>query len=92
ITAAKPERDHSHYHSAEELRQHGLQHLRDAISLLEQKASPQEVEDYRRFVINLATKVAHAHREAGQEVGAAEQAALDDIATSLGGSSGTASP
>jgi hypothetical protein len=90
IAAAKPERDHSHYHSVEELKQHGLQHLRDAISLLEQKASPQEVEDYRRFVINLATKVAHAHREGGQEVGAAEQAALDDIAASLGGSSGAA--
>jgi hypothetical protein len=89
IAAAKPERDHSHYHSVEELKQHGLQHLRDAIALLERKASPQEVEDYRRFVVNLATKVAHAHREHGQEVGAAEKAALDDIATSLGGGSGT---
>src|SRR5437763_8581630 len=49
IVAAKPERDHSHYHSVEELKQHGLQHLRDAISLLERKASPQEVEDYRPF-------------------------------------------
>jgi hypothetical protein len=90
IVAAKPERDHSRYHSVEELKQHALQHLRDAISLLEQKASPQEVEDYRRFIINLANKVAHAHREHGQEVGDAEQAALDDIAASLGGSSGTA--
>jgi hypothetical protein len=62
IVAAKPERDHSRYHSVEELKQHALQHLRDAISLLEQKASPQEVEDYRRFIINLANKVAHAHR------------------------------
>jgi len=85
IVAAKPERDHSRYHSVDELKQHGLQHLRDAISLLERKASPQEVEDYRRFVITLATKVAQAHREHGQDVGAAEQAALDDIATSLGG-------
>jgi hypothetical protein len=90
IVAAKPERDHSRYHSVEELKQHGLQHLRDAIGLLEQKASPQEVEDYRRFIMNLATTVAHAHRESGQEVGEAEQAALDDIARSLGGSSGTA--
>src|SRR5207244_11182755 len=61
IVAAKPERDHSRYHSVDELKQHGLQHLRDAISLLERKASPQEVEDYRRFVINLATTVAPAH-------------------------------
>ena len=27
IVAAKPERDHTHYHSPEELKQHCLQHL-----------------------------------------------------------------
>ena len=35
IVAAKPERDHTHYHSPEELKQHGLQHLRDSVALLE---------------------------------------------------------
>src|ERR1700744_964647 len=35
IVAAKPERDHTHYHSAEELKEHGLGHLRDSIALLE---------------------------------------------------------
>ena len=43
ITAAKPERDHTHYHSPEELKQGGLQHLRDAVALLETKATPEEV-------------------------------------------------
>src|ERR1700738_34958 len=47
IVAAKPERDHSHYHSPEDLKQHGLQHLRDSIRLLESKATPEEVEEYR---------------------------------------------
>jgi len=51
IVAAKPERDHTRYHSAEELKQHGLQHLRDAVELLERKTTPAEVEDYRRFVL-----------------------------------------
>src|SRR5215218_151575 len=39
IVAAKPERDHTRYHSVEELKQHGLQHLRDAVELLERKAT-----------------------------------------------------
>lgn len=34
IVQAKPERDCEHCHSAEELKQHGLQHLRDAVQLL----------------------------------------------------------
>ena len=48
IVAAKPERDHTHYHSPEELKDHGLQHLRDAVALLERKAAPAEVDEYRR--------------------------------------------
>ena len=38
IVSAKPELDRTRYHSPEELRQHGLQHLRDAVALLESKA------------------------------------------------------
>ena len=53
IVAAKPERDDTRYHSVEELKQHGLQHLRDAVELLERKATAEEVEDYRRFVLTL---------------------------------------
>ena len=34
IVAAKPQRDHTHYHSPEEFKQHGLQHLRDSVALL----------------------------------------------------------
>ena len=85
IVATKPELDHTRYHSVDELKQHGLQHLRDAVSLLEQKATPQEVDDYRRFVVTLANKVANAHREHGQAVSDAEQSALEEISSSLGG-------
>jgi hypothetical protein len=84
IVSAKPELDHTRSGSVEELKAHGLQHLRDAVALLERKASPQEVEDYRRFVLNLADKVANAHREDGESVSPAERAALDEIAASLG--------
>ena len=83
IVAAKPERDHTHYHSPEELKQHGLQHLRDSVVLLERKATPEEVDEYRRFIVTLSHKVAAAHREHGQEVSEAEQAAIDDITGAL---------
>ena len=84
IVAAKPELDHTRYHTVEELKQHGLQHLRDAVELLERKATPGEVDGYRRFVLTLADKVASAHREGGTSVGEAERAAIAEISTSLG--------
>ena len=84
IVAAKPERDHTHFHSAEELRQNGLKHLRDSVALIEGKASPAEVDDYRQFIVTLAHKVAAAHREHGVDVSDAEQAAINDIAAALG--------
>ena len=85
IVSAKPERDHTRYHSVEELKQHGLQHLRDAAEQLERKATPKEVEDYRGFVLTLAEKVAKAHRERGEQVSDAERAAITEISASLGG-------
>jgi hypothetical protein len=84
IVAAKPERDHTRYHSAEELKQHGLQHLRDAVSLLERKATSEDVDDYRGFVLTLADKVANAHREHGVSVSDAERAAIEEISAALG--------
>jgi len=87
LVAAKPERDHTRYHSVEELRQHGQQHLRDAVELLERKASAEEVAAYRRFVLTLAEKVANAHREGGEKVSDAERTAIEEISASLGNAS-----
>ena len=84
IVAARPERDHTHYHSFEELKQDGLQHLRDAITLLEQKATAEEVAGYKHFVLAVADKVANAHREGGSSVSDAEQAAIEEISKALG--------
>ncbi len=84
IVAAKPERDHTRYHSVEDLKQHGLQHLRRAVELLERKATADEVAAYRRFVLTLADKVANAHREGGEAVSDAERAAIEEISGSLG--------
>jgi hypothetical protein len=90
IVAAKPETDHTHYKSNEELREAGLGHLRDAIALLEQKATPEEVDDYRGFVMALSERVAAAHREDGVEISPEEQQALGEIQASMAGSSGSA--
>jgi hypothetical protein len=84
IVAAKPERDHTHYHSLEELKTHGLQLLRDAVALLATKASMEEVGEYRQFILTLSEHVAAAHREHGVEVSEAEQAAINDITEALG--------
>jgi len=88
IVAAKPEMDHTRYRSQEELKEHGLGHLRDAVELLERKATPEEVEGYRRFVLMLADKVARAHREGDVEISEPEREAVDEIASTLAGSAG----
>lgn len=85
IVAAKPEVDHTRYHSFGELKEAGLGHLRDAVELLERKATPDELAGYRRFVLALADRVAAAHREDGVEVSGAERAAIEEISATLGG-------
>lgn len=85
IVAAKPEVDHTRYHSPEEVREAALQHLRDAVGVLERTATPAELDDYRRFVLGLAERVAEAHREDGATVSPPEQQAIDDITAALQG-------
>ena len=84
IVAAKPKVDHTRYHSPEELRDSGLGHLRDAVALLQGKATAEECEDYRRFILSVANKVANAHKEAGQSVSPAEAQAIEQISAALG--------
>ena len=84
IVSSKPKVDHTRFHSVDELKQHGLERLREAVRVLETGATPDEAEDYRRFVLLLAEKVAAAHREDGAEVSAGERAAIDEIGGALG--------
>jgi hypothetical protein len=84
IVAAKPKADHAKYRSWEELRDKGLRILRDAVAVLESKATAEEVDAYRRFVLTLANKVAAAHREDGQSVSPAEADAIEKITSALG--------
>src|SRR5262249_9632419 len=79
IVAAKPHVDHTRSPPPEEPSEHGLENLRHATALLEGKATPQERDDYQRFVLALAGKVAAAHKEHGQDVSPAEAAAIGKI-------------
>src|SRR5436190_10363927 len=85
VAGAKPKVDHTRVGSPEELKQHGLSRMREVVELLHRKATPQEVEDYRGFVLALAEKVAQAHREDDVAVSPAEQDAIDEIRSALGG-------
>ena len=64
--------------------------LRRAIQILEAKATPSEVDAYKRFVMSVAQTVASAHHSGGflgiggKQVSDAENQALDEISTALG--------
>jgi hypothetical protein len=89
IVATKPEVDKTRPHSPEELQERALQHLRDAVAMLEQKATPEEVEEYKRFIVTLAERVAEARKEgflglSGDRVSPEERAVVEQIAEALG--------
>jgi hypothetical protein len=64
--------------------------LGEARGILEAKATPEELDAYRRFVTSLARAAAEARKEGGfagiggTPVSEAEQAALDEIQATLG--------
>ncbi len=64
--------------------------LREAVGILEEKATPAEVDAYKRFVMTLAQAVASAHKEGGflgiggKQISEAENQALDEISSALG--------
>jgi hypothetical protein len=89
VAGSKPRVDHTRFGSVDELGQHALGRLREAVELLRRKATPEEVDDYRGFVMALGEKVANAHREDGVAVSESERAAMDEIAAAVGGA-GTA--
>ena len=64
--------------------------LREAMRVLEAKATPEEVDAYKRFVMTVAQAAAGAHKEGGflgiggKQVSDAENRALDEISSVLG--------
>jgi hypothetical protein len=88
IVSTKPETDRTRAGSPEELKQHNLDNIRQAVSVLKTKATDQEVEEYKKFISGLAERVAEARKEgfmglSGERVSDAERAAISDIEAAL---------
>ncbi|MCW2953554.1 MAG: hypothetical protein JWQ48_2724 [Conexibacter sp.] len=70
----------------DDLRREVPARLGAAIALLAERATPEEVADYKRFVYRVAETVARAHKEGGvlgiggKEISPREQAVLDELA------------
>ncbi len=85
IVASAPQVDPSELKDPGARPQRAESAVREALALLEQKATPEEAEAYRAFLLRVAETVARAHKEGGflgiggKEVSESEQAALDEI-------------
>ena len=85
LASSKPGRDKTRHHSFEELRRHSLERLTEASALVQGKATPEEVEDYRQFIVTLCERVAKRHEEDGAQMSPEEQKAIEDVRAALGG-------
>jgi hypothetical protein len=83
ILAEKPKFDRHRFASTEELQEKGPQEVADAAALLRAKATPDELAAYQSFVLAVASRVAAAHKEHGEQVSAPEQVALDEVRARL---------
>jgi hypothetical protein len=86
IVTHRPKTDRPKAHSKEELKEAYLADVRTAAGLVADKATAEELGDYRLFIVNLAKKVAAAKEEKGSEGGVseAEAAAIVEIESALG--------
>ena len=88
LVNAKPEMDRTRYHSPEELKQGSLKNINEAVDLLSAKATPEELDEYKKFIVALANRVAEARKEgfmglSGDRVSDDEKAAIGEIESAL---------
>jgi hypothetical protein len=89
ILSTPPAIDAGRIHSPEDLAVEATRGLREAVQMLEGRATADEIDDYKRFSLWLAENVARAHKEGGflgvggKQVSERERAALDELAAAL---------
>jgi hypothetical protein len=72
-----------------ELKSHAITSRTEALAILDGKGAPEEIAAYKQFILTVSEAAAEANREGGflgiggKPVSEAEQAALDEIRTSL---------
>ena len=89
IVTSKPEMDRSRYSSPEEMKDGALDNVREAVAIVKAKASREELDDYKQFILGLAQHVAEARKEgfmglSGERVSDAEREAIGQISGALG--------
>ena len=89
LLASPPKVDPGKASSAEELHTQTTERVRQAAALVDERATPEEAEAYKKFVLEVCQHAADRHKEGsflgigGQRVSDAEAAALAEIAAAL---------
>lgn len=89
LVSAPPSLDPNRVRSAGDIGRASSERLQGALQILQGKASPAEVDAYKRFVLEVAEAAAHAHKEGGfmgvggKQVSDEERVALDEIGATL---------
>ena len=89
LLATPPRVDPGKASSAEELRTQTTERVREAATLVEERATPEEADAYKKFILEVCQRAAERHKEGGfmgvggQRVSDAEAAALAEIAAAL---------
>jgi hypothetical protein len=89
LVASPPQLNPAELGEPQQLRAQLPERVREAVQMVDQKATPEEAEEYRAFILRVADVVAHAAKEGGvlgiggKEVTEQEQAVLDELAGRL---------
>jgi hypothetical protein len=94
LLASPPRLDPASMGPLAQAREQLPERIREAVRTVEEKATPEETEQYRSFILRVADVVAHAAKEGGvlgiggKEVSEQEQAALDELGRELAAPAG----
>jgi hypothetical protein len=89
IVASPPAIDPQQIQAAGDLKSHASSRLREAVAVADSKATAEEAQAYKRFILTVAGAAANANREGGfvgiggKPVSANEEAVLDDLGRTL---------
>ena len=89
LVASPPQLDPASLGPPDQAREQLPERIREAVRTVEQKATPEEAEQYRSFILRVADVVARAAKEGGvlgiggKEVSEREQAVLDELGREL---------
>jgi hypothetical protein len=90
IVGSAPHLDAKQFSSKEDLHTSGLAKLTEAVGIVEAKATPEELADYKSFAMAIAERAAEADKSGGflgiggERITGKEEAALSEVAAALG--------